>query len=99
MVLPKLLRLDEFWEGSVMKSAILHRVYLHGYQQCILPRWLRRTLARTGFHRAWLSGFHGRFEEAGVMYGPANPYPPAEQEVGEQAEWSEQLVRHGLPPG
>jgi len=99
MVLPKLLRLAEFWKGCVMKNAILHRVYLHGYQQYILPRWLRRTLARTEFHRAWLSGFHGRFEEDGVMYGPANPYPAVEQEEHNKAEWSEQLVRYGLPPG
>ncbi len=57
-----------------MKNAILHRVYLHGYQRSELPRWLRRAIARTEIHRAWLSGYQGCFEEAGVSYGPANPY-------------------------
>lgn len=57
-----------------MKNAILHRIYLHGHSQKPLPRWLRRAAARSQMHRAWLSGFNGCFWEAGVRYGPANPY-------------------------
>lgn len=58
----------------MMSNAVLHRIYLYGYQRGYLPRWMRRIIARTELHRAWLSGYHGRFEEAGVSYGPANPY-------------------------
>lgn len=56
----------------MMSNAVLHRIYLYGYQRGDLPRWMRRIIARTELHRAWLSGYHGRFEEAGVSYGPAN---------------------------
>ena len=51
------------------------RVYLAGYSGRVLPRWLRRLVARSALHRAWLSGFTGYFEQDGVRYGPANPYP------------------------
>ena len=82
-----------------MFRVLYHRIYLAGYSGWEAPYWMRLMLARTELHKAWLSGFHGRFEEDGVMYGPANPYHPVEQEADEKAEWSEQLVRHGLPPG
>lgn len=83
----------------MMSNAVLHRIYLHGYQRGRLPRWMRRIGARTELHRAWLSGFHGRFEQAGVSYGPANPYPPFESVDQQKTEWSDHLVRYGLPPG
>ena len=51
------------------------RVYLAGYSGRVLPRWLRRLAARSALHRVWLSGFTGCFEQDGVRYGPANPYP------------------------
>ncbi len=82
-----------------MIRALYHRVYLAGYSGWEAPDWLRRALARTEFHRAWLSGFHGRFEQAGVSYGPANPYPPIESVDQQKTEWSDHLVRYGLPPG
>lgn len=53
-----------------------HRVYLAAYNGWIMPRWQQRILASTHFHRAWLLGFYGYFSEAGVSYGPANPYQP-----------------------
>ena len=71
---------------SALHSRMSFWVYLHGYQRRVLPRWIRRTFACTQFHRAWLSGFHGRFEEAGVMYGPANPYPTIEQRIEQEKE-------------
>ncbi len=74
MVLPKLLRLDEYREGREMKYAILHRVYLHRYQQCTLPRWFRRAFVRSAVHRAWLVGYDGCFSQDGVRFDPANPY-------------------------
>ncbi len=56
-------------------NQILHRIYLSGYGGWTMPRPLRRILARSSFHRAWLSGRNGCFVEAGIRYGPANPYP------------------------
>jgi hypothetical protein len=82
-----------------MNDTVLHRVYLCAYGGWEAPRWMRRWLARSDLHRAWLCGFHGWFEDAGVKYGPANPYPPADQEAEDLEDWSETLTRYGLPPG
>ena len=51
------------------------RIYLAGHSGRVMPRWLRRLVARSELHRAWLCGFKGCFEQDGVRYGPANPYP------------------------
>ena len=59
-----------------MRECILLRIYLLGYGGHQLPRRIRRLTARSALHRAWLGEFHGRFEEGGVQYGPANPYRP-----------------------
>lgn len=57
-----------------MRNAILHRAYLYGYEQHVLPAWFRRVVARSVLHRAWLSGFNGCFIENDIQYGPSNPY-------------------------
>lgn len=57
-----------------MSNAFLQRVYLAGYKGHVMPRWLRRIVARSTLHHAWLSGFTGCFSEGGVSYGPPNPY-------------------------
>ncbi|PZX51239.1 hypothetical protein LX76_03280 [Cereibacter changlensis] len=63
------------------------RFYAAGHCRRVMPRRLRRLLARTGLHRAWLSGYLGCFCEDGIKYGPANPYaqrwdtPTDEQEA------------------
>ncbi len=57
-----------------MTSLYLH-IYLAGYSGRIMPRWLRRMIAATEWHRAWLCGHLGFFAEDGVAYGPAHPYP------------------------
>ncbi len=64
-----------------MKAAY-HRVYLYAYGGWEAPRWMRRKLARSGLHRAWLCGYYGWFEEAGIKYGPANPYGSSRYEEG-----------------
>jgi hypothetical protein len=56
-----------------MKS-VYQNFYLLGYRRWEMPRWVRRVITKTELHRAWLSGFHGRFIEQGVEYGPTNPY-------------------------
>jgi hypothetical protein len=37
---------------------------------------MRRQIAGTELHRAWLLGSLAYFEEGGTAFGPANPYPP-----------------------
>ncbi|MCF7701549.1 hypothetical protein [Loktanella sp. M215] len=56
-------------------TSIYLRAYLHGYARQPAPRWLRRVIARSEIHRAWLAGWLGYFEQDGVSYGPAFPYP------------------------
>lgn len=51
------------------------RVYLLGYDGKVIPRSLRKLLARSEIHNAWLLGFMGFFEQDGIRFGPANPYP------------------------
>ncbi|PKQ10893.1 MAG: hypothetical protein CVT70_17165 [Alphaproteobacteria bacterium HGW-Alphaproteobacteria-1] len=58
-----------------MKAAALHHVFLAGYSGRGIPRWLRKLLAGSELHRAWLLGSKGFFEEQGRRFGPANPYP------------------------
>jgi hypothetical protein len=53
---------------------MLFKAYLYGYQQKPMPRFIRRLMARTRLHRAWLSGSNGYFVEYGVQYGTCNPY-------------------------
>lgn len=50
-------------------DAIAHRFYLFGYRAKVLPRFLRRLIARSDFHRAWLAGHMGVFEQHGARCG------------------------------
>ena len=56
-------------------TSIYLRAYLAGHTGQIMPRRLRKAIAGSELHRAWLVGFLGFFEQDGVAYGPANPYP------------------------
>lgn len=56
-------------------NTLYHWIYLAGYDGWIVPRLLRRVTARSECHRAWLLGHLGYFEEGGVRFSPANPYP------------------------
>lgn len=55
-------------------NRIYHRVYLAALNGWIMPSRLRKLVARSELHRAWLLGHMGFFHEAGIAYGPANPY-------------------------
>lgn len=45
------------------------RAYFVGYEQLFLSRRVRRAIARTELHRAWLAGNSGCIgEEEGVLY-------------------------------
>ena len=59
----------------MMSNAVLHRVYLWGYTGHTLPRWARRVVAGSDFHRAWFLAFYGFFEQDSTSYGLARPYP------------------------
>jgi hypothetical protein len=71
-VSPVITWLDE--EGSSM-NRICHRVYLAAISGWIMPARLRKVIARSELHRAWVLGHLRFFREAGIAYGPANPYP------------------------
>jgi hypothetical protein len=58
-------------------EALYHRVYLWGYSGHQPPRWLRRALAGSQWHRAWFLGFSGFFEQDGTSFGLARPYTPS----------------------
>ena len=58
--------------GGCFRGLLL-RIYLAGYAGYRPPRLVRRLLAGSPCHRAWLLGFKGFFIEAGVAHGPANP--------------------------
>lgn len=52
----------------------LLQIFLQGHSGKVMPRRLRRLIAGSEIHRAWVLGYKGFFEEDGVRYGPANPY-------------------------
>lgn len=61
---------------DISMRALRHRLYLEGHFGYKAPRWIRRLVARTQLHRAWLYGYNGCFSEAdGTRYGPARPCP------------------------
>lgn len=52
-----------------MLNKILHWSYILGYSRWLAPRWLRKLLAGSEFHRSWLSGYLGVFEQKGERLG------------------------------
>ena len=74
------------------KTEILTVTYLRGQGGFEMSRFTRRLIARSELHRAWLLGSLGYFEEAGVSYGPCNPYPGIMSETGETDE-----AQHVIP--
>lgn len=50
-------------------KAICERAYFIGYEQLFLPRSLRRLIAKSELHRAWLAGNQGNIGVTdGVLY-------------------------------
>lgn len=70
------------------------RLYLHGLSGGAMPRRLRRLIARTGAHRAWLMGHLGYFEQDGITFGPAHRYQDwrDDPEAELRKLWTEQGV-------
>lgn len=52
-----------------MWATILSQLYLLGYKQWMAPRAVRRLMAGTIVHRAWLAGNMGLYESEGEKYG------------------------------
>lgn len=50
-------------------ESIAFRCYMIGYTARLLPRIVRKLLSRTVFHRAWLAGHMGIFEQDGRQHG------------------------------
>lgn len=48
---------------------ILLEIYLMGYEGVCPPRWVRRLIAGSELHRAWLAGYMGVFYEDGLLRG------------------------------
>ncbi len=48
--------------------------YLAGYSGWSMPRLLRKLIAGSEIHRAWLLGWLGYFSQDGTAFGPALPY-------------------------
>ncbi|KPC02326.1 hypothetical protein QO021_28335 (plasmid) [Pseudomonas amygdali pv. lachrymans] len=53
-------------------ESIVFRFYMIGYAARLLPRVVRKVLSRTVFHRAWLAGHMGIFEQDGRQHGVAD---------------------------
>ena len=49
---------------AAMGRTFYLNVYLVGYGGTCPPRWLRRRLACTELHRAWLAGFMGIYTDS-----------------------------------
>lgn len=53
-----------------MMKFTLYRAYLAGHSGRVMPRQVRRILAGTELHRAWLLGSMGFFEQDGNPLRP-----------------------------
>lgn len=53
----------------ISSGSLAGRMYFVGYAGLALSRGLRRLIARSELHRAWLNGHMGLFEEAGRPHG------------------------------
>lgn len=53
----------DYQHGASNMTSLNLRFYLAGYSGLLLPRAMRRLLARTNLHRAWLAGDVGVFKE------------------------------------
>lgn len=57
-----------------LRSKILLDSYLRGLDRRAFPRPLRRLVAGSELHKAWLAGWLGFIEINGYKYGPCDPY-------------------------
>jgi hypothetical protein len=55
--------------GCIAMGSLTFRFYLLGYKHFNFPRVLRKVLARTRWHRAWLAGHMGLYEQDGRHCG------------------------------
>jgi hypothetical protein len=58
---------------------LLHKSYLFGYKGKTPPKWLRRLVAKTMLHSAWLNGKLGIYTESGRKYHTATGHAEPER--------------------
>jgi len=46
-----------------MINKLNFKIYMYGYKGHSIPRIIRRLFAKSEFHRSWLSGYKGIFNE------------------------------------
>jgi hypothetical protein len=88
--------MNPFFEKA--KAEILMVTYLRGHGGSEMSRFMRRMIARSELHRAWLVGSLGYFEEGGVTYGPCNLYPGITIEPDDNDEAQEVIPDDVFPP-
>ncbi|WP_060192530.1 hypothetical protein [Burkholderia ubonensis] len=62
-------RFFAFIREVISSGSLAGRMYFIGYAGLSLSRVLRKLIARSRLHRAWLNGHMGLFEEAGRPHG------------------------------
>lgn len=91
--------MDPYLERA--KTEVLMVTYLQGhtgFEMSRFMRFMRRMIARSELHRAWLLGSLGYFEEGGVSYGPCNPYPGITFEPDDTDEAQQVIPDDLFPP-
>jgi hypothetical protein len=58
-----------FVREVIQAGSLEDRLYFVGYKGMCLSRPLRRLFAGSGWHRAWLCGYMGLYEEGGKPVG------------------------------
>ena len=59
-------------EPLLLLRPIYHRLYVYGFYGGVPMRLARRLVAGSEFHRAWLAGHMGIYEQDGVRCGVAD---------------------------
>jgi len=62
-------RIIAYVRGVFSSVSLTGRMYFVGYDRVCLPRLVRRIIARSRLHRAWLNGHMGLFEQDGRPHG------------------------------
>lgn len=57
------------WIIDCAVTSVPMRFYTSGYNGQVIPRQCRRLIARTTWHRAWLSGIMGVYRQDGEFHG------------------------------
>lgn len=62
-------RFTAYIHAVLTSGSLVSRMYFLGYAGLSLSRGIRRLIAGSTLHRAWMNGHMGLFEEAGRPHG------------------------------